>query len=65
LVTLLWHNNGFDEPERQGAEWAYEELLDRLAGAQPWCAPGSEIAAWWRAQQPHDGNQGDAPSTGI
>jgi hypothetical protein len=48
MVSLLWHNNYFNEPEY--AEWqeVYEEILKRLAGSNPWCATGGEIAAWWR-----------------
>jgi len=49
LVSLLWHNNYFNEPEYAEWQWTYERLLERLAAQNPWCAPGAEIAAWWRA----------------
>ena len=50
LVTLLWHNNYFNEPEYADWQWVYESLLERLAEHRPWCATGAEIAAWWRTQ---------------
>ena len=50
LVTLLWHNDGFNEPEYREWQWTYERLLERLAAAGPWCATGGEINAWWRAK---------------
>ena len=48
LVSLLWHNNYFNEPEYCDWQWTYEKLLSRLAVLGPWCAPGRDIAAWWR-----------------
>ena len=53
LVTLLWHNNYFNEPEYRDWQWTYEQLLARLAGHKPWCATGAEINAWWRSR-PHN-----------
>ncbi len=50
LVTLLWHNNYFNEPEYRDWQWTYEQLLARLAARNPWCAPGAEIDAWWRGR---------------
>lgn len=50
LVTLLWHNDCFNEPEFREWQWTYEQLLARLAARRPWCATGAEIAAWWRKQ---------------
>lgn len=50
LVSLLWHNNYFDEPEYRDWQWVYEQLLARLAALRPWCATGAEIDAWVRAQ---------------
>ena len=46
LVSLLWHNNFFNEPEY--AEWqaCYELLLERLAEFNPWNATGGDIARW-------------------
>lgn len=49
LVTLLWHNDYFNETEFQDWQWTYEQLLARLAALNPWCAPGAEITAWWRS----------------
>lgn len=48
LVTLLWHNNFFEEPEYWDWQWVYEQLLARLAALRPWNATGVEIANWWR-----------------
>lgn len=31
LVSLLWHNNYFNEPEYADWQWVYERLLERLA----------------------------------
>lgn len=50
LVTLLWHNNFFNEPEYWDWHMVYEKLLERLAVLQPWCATGAEINRWWRAR---------------
>jgi peptidoglycan/xylan/chitin deacetylase (PgdA/CDA1 family) len=50
LVTLLWHNNYFNEPEYRDWQWTYEQLLERLAALNPWCATGAEVAAWWRSE---------------
>ncbi|MBP7798047.1 MAG: hypothetical protein KA072_05405 [Thermoanaerobaculaceae bacterium] len=51
LVTLLWHNTYFDEPEYWDWQWVYERLLERLAALNPWCATGAEIDQWWRKWQ--------------
>ncbi|MDY0148744.1 MAG: polysaccharide deacetylase family protein [Kiritimatiellia bacterium] len=50
LVTLLWHNDYFNEPEYRDWQWTYEQLLARLAQQQPWCVTGSEINDWWRSR---------------
>ena len=50
LVSLLWYNNYFNEPEYWDWQMVYEELLNRLAPLKPWCATGAEINAWWRAK---------------
>jgi hypothetical protein len=47
LVSLLWHNNYFAEPEYADWEQVYGVLLDRLASRDPWCATGKAIARWW------------------
>jgi peptidoglycan/xylan/chitin deacetylase (PgdA/CDA1 family) len=47
MVSLLWHNNFFNEPEYADWQMAYEVLLGRLANMNPWCATGLEIAEWW------------------
>lgn len=49
LVTLLWHNDYFNEPEFQDWQWTYAQLLARLAEHKPWCATGAEIAAFWKS----------------
>ncbi len=49
LVTLLWHNDYFNEAEFRDRQWTYEQLLARLAELKPWCATGAEIAAFWRS----------------
>ncbi len=48
LVSLLWHNNYFNEPEYADWQWVYEQLLERLAEQNPWCATGAEIVEWWQ-----------------
>ena len=50
LVTLLWHNDCFNEPEYREWQWTYERLLERLAARSPWCATGAEIHDWWRSR---------------
>ncbi len=52
LVSLLWHNNYFNEPEYRDWQMVYEKLLEKLALRNPWCATGKEINDWWRAQHP-------------
>lgn len=48
LLSLLWHNNYFDEPEYWEWEETYVELLGQIARRQPWSATGAEIARFWR-----------------
>lgn len=50
LVSLLWHNNYFNELEYRAWQWVYEELLNRLSALKPWCATGKEINAWFRSE---------------
>lgn len=50
LLTLLWHNNFFDEPEYREWQEVYEEILAYVATQNPWCATGAEIASYWRGQ---------------
>ncbi len=47
LVSLLWHNNYFNEPEYRDWQWVYEQLLSRLAALKPWCGTGKEIVSCW------------------
>lgn len=51
LVSVLWHNNYFDEGEYAEREEVYAEFLRRAVGYHPFCATGAEIARWWKAQQ--------------
>jgi hypothetical protein len=51
LLTLLWHNNFFDEAEYQGWQEVYVRLLDRIARSSPWCATGAEIAGFWGSRE--------------
>lgn len=48
LVSLLWHNNFFNDKEYHDWQWVYERLLDRCAEYEPWCATGRQIDDWWR-----------------
>lgn len=50
LLTLLWHNNFFDEPEYRDWQEVYEKLLAYVANQEPWCATGAEIADFWRSR---------------
>jgi len=50
MVSLLWHNNYFNEREYWDWQMVYEELLNRLAPLKPWCATGAEINTWSRAK---------------
>lgn len=49
LVSLLWHNNYFAEPEYAVWQEVYAETLRRAASYRPYCATGAEIATWWAA----------------
>ena len=51
LLTLLWHNNYFNEPEYASWQELYAELLCRIAELKPYCATGSEIASWWKKRR--------------
>ena len=64
LVTLLWHNDYFNEPEFREWQWTYERLLERLAPLAPWCATGAEIHDWWRAQAENGALAGAAEPLG-
>ncbi len=50
LVSLLWHNNYFNEPEYQQWQEVYKTALHEAVALDPWCATGSEISEWWRAR---------------
>jgi len=54
LLSLLWHNNYFDEPEYAEWEETYEEFLAILAERRPWCATGAEICDWLQADAGKD-----------
>lgn len=43
LVSLLWHNNFFNEPEYAAWQESYSWLLARLAKHRPYCGNGFEI----------------------
>lgn len=61
LLTLLWHNNYFDEPEFEDWEDVYRRLLAAIADWRPWCAVGAKIARFCResgARVPLAGNRG-------
>ena len=50
LVTLLWHNNYFDEPEY--AEWpdVFAALLEELAKRRAAVMTARDLNNWWRAR---------------
>lgn len=50
MVSLLWHNNYFNDPEYRDWQWTYEQLLARLAAQNPWCATGAEIESFWKSR---------------
>jgi hypothetical protein len=50
LVTLLWHNNYFQEPEYSDWEETYRRLLDLLDAKGAIVLPAIEINRWWRAR---------------
>jgi len=50
LVTLLWHNNFFAEPEYSDWEEVYERLLDLVASEGATVMTAAEIDRWWRAR---------------
>lgn len=43
MVSLLWHNNFFNEPEYWDWQMVYEKRRERRAGMKPWSAPRAEI----------------------
>ena len=51
LLSLLWHNNYFDEPEYRIWEEVYAEFLRRISTCKPYCGTGAEIARWWRSRK--------------
>jgi hypothetical protein len=40
LVTLLWHNDCFNEPEYREWQWTYEAAVGAVGRPAPWCASG-------------------------
>jgi peptidoglycan/xylan/chitin deacetylase (PgdA/CDA1 family) len=50
LVSLLWHNNYFAEPEYAEWEEVYAEALRRAAAYGPYCATGAKVARWCLAE---------------
>lgn len=47
LLSILWHNHYFAEPEYIEWELLYDELIGWLECMNPWNATGNEISAWW------------------
>jgi hypothetical protein len=47
LLTLLWHNDFFDEPEYAEWEQLYSDLVEWLMKRNPWNATGIDIAQYW------------------
>lgn len=51
LLSLLWHNNFFDEPEYADWEETYRVVLERLVARRPFCGTGIEIVRAWKASE--------------
>ena len=47
LITLLWHNTYFNEPEFAGMEQIYRDTLWILQDHGAYIATGAEITTWW------------------
>ena len=57
LLSLLWHNNFFDETEYREWQVVYERLLAYIEKEKPWCATGAEIASFWRGRGRFEPNE--------
>lgn len=51
VLTVLWHNNSFNNPIRDGYHQLYERLLKYGRQKNAWMTSGEEIWRWW-----HDGH---------
>lgn len=47
LLTVLWHNNRFNEKEYPGQTWLYEKIILECQKRGAWVATGKEICDWW------------------
>jgi peptidoglycan/xylan/chitin deacetylase (PgdA/CDA1 family) len=47
LITILWHNNRFNEDEYPGQTKVFEMIISECRNRGAWIAPCREIASWW------------------
>lgn len=47
LLTILWHNNRFDDREYPGQARVYEKIINECKMRDAWIATGSDIYEWW------------------
>lgn len=47
LLTILWHNNRFNENEYPGQIKIYEQIIEECQRRGAWIATGEEIFNWW------------------
>jgi peptidoglycan/xylan/chitin deacetylase (PgdA/CDA1 family) len=50
LLTILWHNNRFNENEYPGQTKIYERIIKECQQRGAWVAKGEEIVEWWGRQ---------------
>ena len=47
LLTVLWHNNRFNENEYPGQARVYEKIIEESMKRGAWVATGKDILEWW------------------
>ncbi|MCD4822856.1 MAG: polysaccharide deacetylase family protein [Methanococcoides sp.] len=47
IITILWHNNVFDNPFRSSWSLLYEKILKYCYEKNAWMTNGAEIWNWW------------------
>ncbi len=48
LLTVLWHNNRFNEDEHPGQSVIYERIIEECQRRGAWVATGGDVYEWWK-----------------
>lgn len=47
ILTILWHNDRFNDSEYPGQGQIYEDIIKECQKRGAWVATGGEVASWW------------------